>query len=134
MSDVIEALQRCREAEKAQALHYRALAALAEAAGDESLSQRLHDLHADEQHHLSRLTARLLELGAAAPELQHAMPLGATLDGWEAEAREREHEEAQRYEAVLLLALDEPTSGLVEQILETERHHVRELGGKWMPA
>lgn len=131
---VIEALQRCREAEKAQALFYRRLAALAEADGDEPLAQRLHDLHADEQHHLSRLTARLLELGGGAPDLAHVRAPAVGLDGWEPLAREREREEGERYQALLLLPLDEPTSGLLEQILETERHHLRELGGKWMPA
>jgi rubrerythrin len=134
MTDIIEALQRCREEEKKQALFYRHLAALAEDAGDDETSQRLHDLHADEQHHLSRLTARLLELGAAAPDLAGEPLDDLTLEGWEERARERERDEIQRYEAAMLLPLDELTAGLVEQILETERHHLRELGGKWMPA
>jgi rubrerythrin len=134
MDPIIEALQRCREAEKSQAVFYRRLAALAESAGDEPLSQRLHDLHADEQHHLSRLTARLLELGARVADLSHVAAPDAGLDDWEPVARGRERAEAERYQAAALLPLDEPTSALIEQILETERHHARELGGKWMPA
>ena len=54
-------LEASRLREKAQTLFYRALAAQAIAAGDDDASERLNDLHADEQHHLSRLTARLLE-------------------------------------------------------------------------
>ena len=66
---LIEPLEQARAAEKAQALFYRALAAEAEARGNERLSERLNELHADEQHHLSRLTARLLELGATPDDL-----------------------------------------------------------------
>ncbi len=64
-SDLIAALEEARAAEKEQALFYRALAAEAERRGDAALSERYNELHADEQHHLARLTARLLELGAA---------------------------------------------------------------------
>ncbi|MBW3629746.1 MAG: hypothetical protein KY464_10665, partial [Gemmatimonadetes bacterium] len=62
-SDGPNLLELCRRAEKEQAIFYRKLASEAELRDDLDLSQRLHDLHADEQHHLSRLTARLIELG-----------------------------------------------------------------------
>src|SRR5690606_27127888 len=64
-------LHDARAAEKEQALFYRALAALAEERGDTALSERLNGLHADEQHHLSRLTARLVELNEPLADLSH---------------------------------------------------------------
>jgi rubrerythrin len=134
-SDLTRALERCRAAEKAQALFYRALAAEAEARGDGALGERLNELHADEQHHLSRLTARLLELGAAPADLSHLRPERVGLDEWEGAARAREREEVRRYEALSTAAgLDERTARVVREILETERHHAEELGGKWTPA
>lgn len=51
-SDLIQAIESARAAEKSQALFYRALAAEAEERGDAPLSERFNDLHADEQHHL----------------------------------------------------------------------------------
>ena len=131
---MIEALQRCREAEKQQALFYRSLAFLAEEAGDEPLSERLHGLHADEQHHLSRISARLLELGAAPVDVRHVRADPESLQEWEERARQREREELRRYEALLTQDLDDSTADLVREILTTEEHHVRELGGKWTPA
>lgn len=133
-SGLIQALERCRTAEKAQALFYRALAAEAEERGDGALSERLNELHADEQHHLSRLTARLLELGAAPADLSHLRPERIALDGWETAARAREREEVRRYEELTAGDLDGDTAGVVRQILETERHHAAELGGKWTAA
>ena len=133
-SDLISALEEARSAEKAQALFYRALAAAAEERGDGALGERLNELHADEQHHLSRLTARLLELGAAPADLGHLRPEGAELDAWEAAARPREQDEVRRYEALAAAGLDEHTASIVREILETERHHAEELGGKWTPA
>jgi rubrerythrin len=136
MSDeLIDALQGAREAEKAQALFYRALAAAAEERGDAALSERFNELHADEQHHLSRLTARLLELGAALPELPSGGG-GWDLEGWEGAARLREEAEVRRYEGILLArgAADGQTAALLREILDTERHHAAELGGKWTAA
>jgi rubrerythrin len=135
MSDeLIEALQAARRAEKAQALFYRALAAAAEERGDAALSERLNELHADEQHHLSRLTARLLELGAPLPELPSGGAQGK-LQTWEDAARLREAAEVSRYEGMLARGeADEQTAALLREILDTERHHAAELGGKWTAA
>ncbi|HEU0012326.1 MAG TPA: ferritin family protein [Longimicrobium sp.] len=130
---MIDLLQQARAAEKAQALFYRALAAQAEERGDAALSERFNELHADEQHHVSRLTARLLELGAAPDELAASSGLVA-MDGWEDAARAREEDEVRRYEALLEAEMDEATRALVREILETERHHAAELGGKWTTA
>ncbi|HEX2090981.1 MAG TPA: ferritin-like domain-containing protein [Longimicrobiaceae bacterium] len=132
--DLIRELQGCRSAEKGQALYYRALAAEAERRGDDALSERFNELHADEQHHVSRLTARLLELGAAPEDLSGLRSVPAAIEGWEEEARSREAEEVRRYEALAARDLDGATAELVREILETERHHARELGGKWTPA
>lgn len=132
--DLITALQRAREAEREHALFYRALAAAAEDAGDAALSERFNELHADEQHHLSRLTARLLELGATPDELRPRVQ-APPLDAWEAEARRRENDEVRRYEALLAAGTaDAHTTSLLREMLSTERHHAAELGGKWTPA
>ena len=131
---MIEALQQCRAAEKEQALFYRGVAALAEQEDNAELSERLQGLHADEQHHLSRLSARLLEFGAVARDLPSSGRPVTSLDGWETVARDREHEEIRRYEALLTADLDQSTRSLILEILNTERHHAEELGGKWMPA
>jgi rubrerythrin len=132
--DLITALRAARAAEKQQALFYRGLAAEAEARLDAPLAERLNDLHADEQHHLSRLSARLLELGAATPELPQGGVV-AVLEGWEAVARPREEAEVARYAALLEgHDLDAQTERLLREILDTERHHAAELGGKWTVA
>lgn len=128
---LVAAIEERRAAEKAQALFYRALAAAAEDAGDAPVAQRLHDLHADEQHHLSRLTARLLELGAMPAGLGEIRAPGGGLAGWEGEARERERAEIAGYQALLRGDLDDRTRALASEILEVERHHEEELGGKW---
>jgi rubrerythrin len=132
--DLVAALQRAREAEKEQAVFYRALAAAAEERGDATLAERFNDLHADEQHHLSRLTARLLEMEAAPHDLPaESPPYG--LDGWEDAAAARERGEVVRYEGMLERARpDEHTAALLREILDTERHHAAELGGKWTTA
>jgi rubrerythrin len=133
MNALTEGLGAARAGERAQVRFYRALAAAAETAGRLDEAERLHALHADEQHHLSRITARLLELGAPAggePESE-AIP---DLDGWEEVARLRERAEVERYEELLRGEADEASRALIEQILESEHHHLRELGGKWMPA
>jgi rubrerythrin len=134
MNAIAESLARARAAEKDHALFYRSLASQAEDRGDAALSERLNGLHADEQHHLSRLTARLIELGHPLAELEGVRAAAPALDGWEEVARPREQAEVERYEAILGEPLDPHTRALVEEILTTERHHARELGGKWMPA
>ena len=127
----VAAVERCRLAEKEQALFYRRLGAWAEAAGDEALAARFHDLHADEQHHLSRLTARLVEVGVAPAGVDEVRAPAAALDGWEEVARTREGEEIERYQALLRGELDPATRSLAVAILEVERIHAGELGGKW---
>lgn len=135
MNDSIVAeLERGRREEKAQSLYYRRLGAAAEAAGDETLAARFHDLHADEQHQLSRLTARLIELGLAPESLDDVTAPAPDLDRWEERARAREAAEVERYEALLLLPLDQPTRALAEAALQVERLHAGELGGKWTMA
>jgi rubrerythrin len=132
--DLIDALQQAREAEKEQALYYRSLAAAAEAAGDAALSERFNELHADEQHHLSRLTARLLELGATPRDLPQRGE-AAALEGWEEVAQRREDAEVKRYEALMAMGgVDTQTGALLREMLDTERHHAAELGGKWTAA
>ena len=125
-----------RRREKSQTLYYRALAAAAEERGDLSASERLNELHADEQHHLSRLTARLLELRGRPQDLrdvrlQDDAPAGAL---WEDDARRREHDEVLWYERALDEGVDEVTRALLLEILESERHHMEGLRGKWMSA
>ena len=94
-------LQAARAAERDQALFYRALASEAERRGDRDLSERLNGLHADEQHHVSRLSARLLELGEALEELPPPAMPEVALDAWEPLAKEREAIELDRYQALL---------------------------------
>ena len=132
--DLIPALEEARAAEKAQALFYRALAAEAENRGDAALSERYNELHADEQHHVSRLTARLLELGADLADISGLAGETIGMDGWEAAAAIREEAEVLRYEQLLRGEMDAVTRALLEEILDTERHHAAELGGKWTTA
>jgi len=117
-------------------MFYRALAAGAEIRGADAEAERLNELHADEQHHLSRLTARLLELGGRPVDLGSVQPphRDTVMEDWETEARRRESEEVEWYEKVLRQPLDEATRGVVDEILIAERHHERELRGKWMSA
>lgn len=128
------ALHEARAWEKQQALFYRALAARAEDAGNDDEAERLNGLVADEQHHLSRLSARLLELGERLADLsaEQAPPLAES--DWEAAAREREAQEVERYERLLTLPLDEQTADMLREFLEVERRHRESLGGKWMKA
>jgi rubrerythrin len=132
--DTLRQLVTARRAEKEQALFYRALARQAELEDNAPLAERLNGVLADEQHHLSRLTARLLELGYAVEDLSGTNAPPGELAGWEPVAREREHGEVVRYEALLGVELDDVTRGLLEDILNAERNHERELGGKWMMA
>lgn len=133
-SDVIRILQVCRTAEREQALFYRALASEAESAGDVMLAERLQELHADEQHHLSRLTARLLELGAVPDDLGPAHLAPVSLQQWETIASRRERDEVKRYRVFLEQTVDASTRSLVDEILATEQKHAEVLGGKWTPA
>lgn len=130
----VSLLAEARAAEKEQALFYRSLASQAEARGDAVLSERLNELHADEQHHVSRLTARLLELGEPLADIADLRTAEPPLEGWEAAAHPREEAEVRRYEALLTDALDKHTRQIIQEILDTERHHAEELGGKWTPA
>jgi rubrerythrin len=133
-TSIIRQMHEARLAEKQQSLFYRALAAAAEDAGDDGLSERLNELHADEQHHLSRLTVRLMELGEPVSDVGGEASPGVTLDGWEALARGREAEEVARYAHLLAEQLDAKTRHMLEQFLEAERGHEATLGGKWMGA
>lgn len=132
--ELIDALEACREAEKEQALFYRGLAALAEELGDETLANRFQELHADEQHHLSRLTARLVELGHLPSDLSGVRVHATPVAGWEEVSQRREEDEIHRYETLLTHPFDPQTRARLEEILEVERSHARELGGKWTMA
>jgi hypothetical protein len=135
VGDLIERLRDARRREKAMTLFYRALAAEAEEAGRAEDSERLNGLHADEQHHLSRLTARLLELGEVPDGLREIRRPEVDVTRWEEDAREREASEVEYYRAWLDEGLDDhATRDVVVEILESETHHHRDLGGKWMPA
>ena len=133
-ADVVALLEASRAREKAQTLFYRALAAHAAAGDDADATERLNDLHADEQHHLSRLTARLLELGHAPADLYGVAAPAAAFAGWEEVARAREADEVRWYEVVEGGALDGTTRATLAEILASERHHLSDLRGKWMPA
>lgn len=132
--DVLVLLHEARAAEKRQALFYRALAAAAEEVDNAELSERLNGLHADEQHHLSRLTVRLMELNQAVAEVGGEASPTVQIDGWEDLARGREQEEIARYASLLTHQLDERTRAMIEQFVAAERHHAASLGGKWMGA
>ncbi len=133
--DLLARLATARRQEKGMTLFYRALAAEAELEGREEEAERLNGLHADEQHHLSRLTARLLELGVAPESLREIPRPTPGLDGWEGPARDREAREIAFYrEWVAAGVEDDVTLAIVNEILESEEHHHRELGGKWMSA
>lgn len=133
VSGVVHLLREGRERERSQTGFYRRLAAAAEEAGRSADVERLNELLADEQHHFSRLTARLVELGDEPPDL----PPGkgeAKLDGWQAEARAREAGEVAFYKAGLAREMDERTRAILQEILHSERQHREQLRGKWMSA
>lgn len=130
----IALMHEARHEEKRQALFYRALASAAEDISDDDLSERMNGLHADEQHHLSRLTVRLVELGESVSDLGAEPAPRVTLEEWEEVARAREHAELERYAALLALDLDEKTRMMIDQFVEAEREHAQVLGGKWMGA
>lgn len=132
--EMLEELEAARAAEKEQTLFYRALAAAAEQAGDHATAERLNGLHADEEHQLARLTARLLELGVSPAPLEGPSVRAAVLRGWEGDARRLEEAEQRRYQRLLDRPLDATTRRLIETILRVERTHAERLGGKWMGA
>jgi rubrerythrin len=134
MNELVELLQEARLREIEQALFYRFLAADAELAGDAGTAERLNELLADEQHHVSRLTARILELGGKPGDPGTQETTSPALDAWEAEARTREESEVRWYEEALRRIEDPETTGVIRGILDSERHHRNELAGKWMPA
>ena len=133
-AELVRLLEDARRAEKEQALFYRALASDAEERDAADLAARFHDLHADEQHHLSRFTARLIEMGEKPADLAGVRAGTVDSGAWEAEAHAREDAEIRRYESLLAAELDEHTREIVTEVLEVERHHARELGGKWTMA
>lgn len=133
--EVLARVEAARAAERSQTRFYRALALEAGLAGDAAAEERLNELHADEQHHLARLTARLLELGYPPAPLEEGDGAPPPWPSWEAEARRREEAEVRHYEDLLAAGgLDPLTREMAREILATERLHARELGGKWVPA
>jgi rubrerythrin len=134
MKPTLACLQEGRRRELEQASFYRRLSAAAERAGDVAAADRLDALLADEQHHVARLTARILELGGqprGAGSRSGAIP---SLESWEVEARRREAEEVAWYEDALGGVEDPATRSVLGEILDSERHHREGLAGKWMPA
>ena len=130
---IVALLEELRLAEREQAVFYRALSAMAEETNVPE-AQRFHDLHADEQHHLSRLTARVLELGGRPVDLS-AVRVDATLEDWEGVVAARERAELNRYRKALdAVGDDQTTKALLTGILEVEEFHARDLGGKWTMA
>lgn len=134
MTKLTNLLREGRRRELAQALFYRFLAADAEAEGDAATAERLNELLADEQHHVSRLTARLLELGERPDDARTPPPALPPLSEWQEEARRREAEEVAWYEEALESVSDGPTLAVLREIVASERHHHHDLAGKWMSA
>lgn len=129
-----ELLVQAYFAEREQARWYRALSVLAEEAGNEEDIEALNGLVADEQHHLSRLKNRMVELGV---EFHTDYTDSKDFTGypdWKRAAREREREEIKRYEELLKEELDAETREIIKKILETERAHEQNLGGKYTEA
>lgn len=133
MSDLVATLRDGRRREREQAFFYRILAGDAEAAGDQAVADRLNGLLADEQHHVSRLTARLLELGERPTDESSSLVVPSLRD-WESVAKVREEDEVRWYEVALRRVEDEDTVAVLREILASERHHREQLAGKWMPA
>ncbi len=131
---VVDLLQESRRREKAQTTFYRGVASQASEEGDDGTQERIHGLLADEQHHLARLSARVLELGGDPEALEVPSVAPVSLIGWEGEARRRETEEVAWYSKLRAEALDPVTRALLEEILDSERRHLEDLGGKWMSA
>lgn len=133
-ADAMKLLHEARLAEKRQALFYRALAAAAEDVNDSDMSERMNGLHADEQHHLSRLTVRLVEFGESVEDLGAESAPRVPAQDWQSEARRRERDEIARYETLLAAHIDDRTRAMIEEFLVAERAHAGTLGGKWMGA
>jgi len=133
MSTDVALLNEGRRREREQAAFYRFLAGDAELADDTATAERLNELLADEQHHVSRLTARLLEMGESLEE-EAGTPEIPPLGDWEDAARGREAEEVAWYETAIRRATDRDTVAILREILMSERHHHDRLAGKWMPA
>lgn len=131
---VISLIESLRRLEKAQTLWYRALARRADDDGEAALAERFNELHADEQHHLSRLTARLMEMEVDADPLRSVEVPPIPEGGWEEAVAEREAAEVEAYEAALEHDLDDLTRAVFTEILAAEQLHRRHLGGKWMEA
>jgi len=131
---ILALLEASRKREKQQTQVYRALAIRAESGGEEALVERFNDLHADEQHHLSKLTARVLELGGSLADIGAESAQVPELRGWEDLVRSREEAEVVWYEEALAEELDSTTRKIFQEILDSERNHARELAGKWMSA
>jgi rubrerythrin len=131
---ILTELHAARSAERTQSLFYRALASMAEEREDADRAERLNGLHADEQHHLSRLSARLLELDEKLDDLGPPSLPEVGLEAWEGLAREREHVEIDRYTTLLRQELDAQTRTMLNEFLAAEEHHAASLGGKWMDA
>jgi rubrerythrin len=134
MIELVALLEEGRTRERGQTLFYRFLAGDAETAGDAHAAERLNGLLADEQHHFSRLTARLLELGERPENVVVATPETPPIQRWEGAARSREEDEVRWYTEALERVSDRATRGILEEILTSELHHRDELSGKWMPA
>jgi rubrerythrin len=133
VNETIRLLRAARTAEKAQTLFYRALSAIAEARHATADIEALNGLLADEQHHLSRLSVRLLELGAEVENVTAETPEYDYSD-WRYDARRREQEEIARYELLLRQPLDEQTAAMLRGILAVEQQHEANLGGKYTEA
>ena len=131
--DIVRLLRAARVAEKQQTLFYRALAGKADEAAAPEDIEALNGLLADEQHHLSRLSARLVELGHETGAMVAQAP-PCDLASWRATARQREGAEIERYEELLRQPLDEVTGNMIRAMLATEREHARNLGGKYTEA
>jgi rubrerythrin len=128
-------LHEARVLEKEQTLFYRTLSAEAEVQGNLEDIEALNGLLADEQHHLSRLSVRLVELGEELEPLNDVHPPAAAIyPAWQETARTRERAEVARYEAMLALALDPETRHVIESILDAERQHEEHLAGKYTDA
>ena len=133
MNDILALLREACRREREQTLFYRALIGEAELAGDVRVAERLNELLADEQHHVARLTARLLELGET-PDRAPPSPPVARLTTWMGDAEVREAAEVAWYEDAIGTLVDGATAGLFQEILRSERNHLNALGGKWMSA
>jgi rubrerythrin len=129
------ALHEARALEKEQAQFYRVLSAQAEEQGNAGDIDALNGLLADEQHQLSRLSVRLVELGEELAPLNDAhMPSDAIYDNWRDVARIRERKEIARYEQILAAPLDQETASMIQGFLDVERQHEEHLAGKYTDA